>query len=127
MWLRIFMSMQQSSKISYSIVVPVYKSGPWLAELVERVGAVMAVFGESIELILVNDCSPDDVTWPAIEKLAGEFEWVRGIDLFFNAGQFRATLCGLSEARGDFVITMDDDLQHPPEEIPKLVAARRSY
>jgi glycosyltransferase involved in cell wall biosynthesis len=113
--------------MKYSIVVPVYKSGPWLAELVERVGAVMAVFGESFELILVNDCSPDDVTWPAIERLAGEFEWVRGIDLFFNAGQFRATLCGLAEARGHFIITMDDDLQHPPEEIPKLVAARRSY
>jgi glycosyltransferase involved in cell wall biosynthesis len=94
-----------------------------LPELVERVGLVMKGVGESFELILVNDCSPDEVTWPAIEKLAAEFEWVRGIDLFFNAGQFRATLCGLSEAKGDFVITMDDDLQHPPEEIPKLIDA----
>ena len=117
------MSMQENNTIRYSIVVPVYKSGPWLPELVDRVGLVMKVVGESFELILVNDCSPDEVTWPAIEKLAAEFEWVRGVDLFFNAGQFRATLCGLSEAKGDFVITMDDDLQHPPEEIPKLIEA----
>jgi dolichol-phosphate mannosyltransferase/undecaprenyl-phosphate 4-deoxy-4-formamido-L-arabinose transferase len=116
---------RKENEMKYSIVVPVYKSGLWLSELVDRVGAVMKGIGEPFELILVNDCSPDDVTWPAIEKLAGEFEWVRGVDLFFNAGQFRATLCGLSEARGDFVITMDDDLQHPPEEIPKLIAAIR--
>jgi glycosyltransferase involved in cell wall biosynthesis len=117
--------MQSPKNIIFSIVVPVYKSGPWLAELVERVGGVMTGIGEPFELVLVNDCSPDDITWPAIEKLATKYGWVRGIDLFFNAGQFRATLCGLSEARGDFVITMDDDLQHPPEEIPKLIAAIR--
>jgi undecaprenyl-phosphate 4-deoxy-4-formamido-L-arabinose transferase len=58
----------------------------------------------------------------AIASLAARHDWVRGIDLFFNSGQFRATLCGLAEVQGEFVITMDDDLQHPPEEIPKLLA-----
>lgn len=107
----------------FSIVIPVYKSGAWLPELVERIGRVMGKVGQPFELILINDASPDLVTWPAIEKAAAQHPWVRGIDLFFNTGQFRATLCGLAEARGEFVITMDDDLQHPPEEIPKLIGA----
>ncbi len=107
----------------FSIVIPVYKSGAWLPELVECIGRVMGKVGQPFEVILVNDASPDEVTWPTIEKLAAKYAWVRGIDLFFNTGQFRATLCGLSEARGEFVITMDDDLQHPPEEIPKLIEA----
>jgi glycosyltransferase involved in cell wall biosynthesis len=109
--------------VKYSIVIPVYKSGAWLPELVERIGRVMDKVGQPFELILVNDASPDLVTWPAIEKAAAQHPWVRGVDLFFNTGQFRATLCGLSEARGEFVITMDDDLQHPPEEMPKLIEA----
>src|SRR5262249_51435602 len=50
---------------------------------------------------------------------------VRGIDLLFNAGQFRATICGLEQAQGPFLITMDDDGQHPPEEIPVLIHALR--
>ena len=111
---------------AFSIVVPVYKSGPWLPELVERIEKVMRPMAEPFELILVNDASPDDVTWPTIEKLAAQHPWVRGVDLFFNNGQFRATLCGLAEARGEYVITMDDDLQHPPEEIPKLAEAIRA-
>ena len=79
----------------------------------------------SFELILVNDKSPDKRTWEGIEKLAHKYDFVRGIDLLYNVGQFRATLCGLEHARGLFVITMDDDLQNPPEEIPKLVEAMR--
>ncbi len=113
----------KESFVKYSIVIPVYNSGAWLPELVERVGRVMDRIGQPFELILINDASPDVVTWPAIEKVAARHPWVRGVDLFFNTGQFRATLCGLSEARGEFVVTMDDDLQHPPEEIPKLIEA----
>ncbi len=104
-------------------MVPCYRSGPWLEKLVERVAATMQPLGRSYELILVNDASPDDVTWPAIRKLAATHPEVIGIDLMGNVGQFRALLCGMEEAAGDLLVTMDDDLQNPPEEIPKLITA----
>jgi len=112
--------------VSYSIVIPVYNSGAWMDELVDRIGAVMERYEpERFELILVNDCSPDALTWPAIMRNAQKNAWVRGFDLLYNVGQFRALMCGLQQARGAFVITMDDDLQHLPEEIPKLIDAMR--
>lgn len=107
--------------IKYSIVAPVYRSGPWLNELVQRIESTMRQIGEPFEVILVNDCSPDDVTWPIIEELCQKFDFLTGIDLLYNVGQFRAVLCGFEHALGEFIITLDDDLQHPPEEIPKLV------
>lgn len=106
-----------------SIVIPVYRSGTWLPELARRIEAAMAPWAGSYELILVNDASPDNVTWPAIETLAVRYPWLRGLDLLYNAGQVRATMCGLDQARGEYVITMDDDLQHPPEELPRLIEA----
>lgn len=109
--------------ISYSVVVPVYKSGPWLDQLCDRVAAAMARYGDAFELLLVNDASPDDCTWPAIERMASKYPWVRGLDLLYNVGQFKATLCGFESARGALVITMDDDLQQLPEEIPLLIDA----
>lgn len=112
------------SQIEYSIVIPCYSSGEWLEELAERIAAVMVSIG-SFELILVNDKSPDEKTWEEIEKLGRKYEFIRGIDLLYNVGQFRATLCGLEHALGTFIITMDDDLQNPPEEIPKLVQAMK--
>ena len=110
------------SKIGYSIVIPCYASGAWLAELVKRTEAVMASYSP-YELILVNDRSPDKETWDQITELAGDYESVRGINLLYNVGQFKATLCGLEHANGNYVITMDDDLQHPPEELPKMITA----
>lgn len=107
------------NKLNYSIVVPCYASGAWLEGLVERTAGAMDVY-KPYELILVNDKSPDE-TWETIEKLADEYAFVRGINLLYNVGQFRATLCGLEYADGQYVITMDDDLQHPPEELPKLI------
>lgn len=112
------------NQIEYSIVIPCYSSGEWLEELAERIAAVMIPIG-SFELILVNDKSPDEKTWEEIVKLAQEYEFIRGIDLLYNVGQFRATLCGLEHALGKFIITMDDDLQNPPEEIPKLLQAMK--
>ncbi len=108
--------------MKYSIVVPCYGSGTWLEELVLRVGEAMAPYGP-FELILVNDRSPDDLTWREIQRLSREHAFVRGIDLLYNVGQFRTLLCGLERASGEYVITMDDDLQHPPEELPKLIEA----
>jgi len=114
-----------NADVEYSIIIPVYQSGPWLEGLLERIVGVMNGLGASYEVILVNDASPDGVTWPAILTAARRHPQVHGFDLLCRTGQFRATLCGFEQARGRFLITMDDDLQHPPEELPKLVAAMR--
>jgi polyisoprenyl-phosphate glycosyltransferase len=114
------------SELNYSIVVPCHASGSWLEELVQRTALVMNEY-QPFELILVNDKSPDSKTWAEIERLAEKNDFVRGIDLLYNVGQFRTTLCGLENARGQYVITMDDDLQHPPEELPKLIEAMKRY
>ncbi len=108
----------------YSIVIPVYRSGAWLAELAAEILATMDTAGHpDCELILVNDRSPDTATWPAVEQAAAADPRVRGIDLVYNVGQFRALLCGLQHARGELILTMDDDFQHPPSELPKLIDA----
>ncbi len=119
------MNQSPTQRIEYSIVIPVYNSGPWLEELVHRIETAMRPLNATWEVILVNDVSPDFITWPKIKELAARHPWVRGVDLLYNTGQFRATLCGLKHACGAFVITMDDDLQHPPEELPKLVETMR--
>jgi glycosyltransferase involved in cell wall biosynthesis len=111
--------------VDYSIVVPCYCSGRWLSQLVERTIAAMAGVDGSFEILLVNDASRDE-TWETILDLAAHHSMVRGFDLQFNVGQFRATVCGFEHVRGRFVITMDDDLQHPPEEIPVLVEAMKA-
>ena len=105
-----------------SIVIPCYRSGPWLSELVQRIEAALATSNKSFEIILVNDGSPD-TTWDAICDIAREKTFVRGIDLQYNVGQYRATLCGLEQAQGRWIITMDDDFQHPPEQLPILLKA----
>ncbi|MEZ6045045.1 MAG: glycosyltransferase [Planctomycetaceae bacterium] len=110
---------------TYSVVIPCYRSHAWLPELVNRLENVFRELGQSFEIILVNDASPDQ-TWATICKLADEKEFVKGIELLFNTGQFRATVCGLEHAQGEFVLTMDDDLQHIPEEIPKLIEKMNS-
>lgn len=109
----------------YSIVIPVYNSGAWLPELTERLINVMKTVEPSCawEIILVNDCSPDMKTWPIIKQLSERSAQIKGLDLLYNVGQFKATLCGFEHAKGKFIITLDDDLQHPPEELPKLINA----
>ena len=109
-----------SSRPAYSVVIPCYGSGKWISTLVDSISDVMSQLNH--EIVLVNDFSPDEVTWPAIEQLARTRPNIVGIDLAKNSGQFASLMCGLAAAKGDFVITMDDDLQHPPEEITKLIA-----
>lgn len=105
-----------------SIVVPTYKSQAFIAQLVERVADVFAGLPFRYELILVNDASPDG-TWGELKRLRDlDPARVRIFKLLKNSGQHNAILCGLHQANGDIVLTMDDDLQHPPEEIPKLIA-----
>jgi len=102
-----------------SVVVPVYNSAGTLAALVERVGAVLDARGGEWELVLVNDGSTDE-SWARIEELA-RGPRVRGLDLARNYGQHNALLAGIRAARGDTIVTIDDDLQNPPEEIGKLI------
>ncbi len=106
----------------YSVVVPVYNSDHMLEELYTRVSQVFdTVIREDFELILVDDGSKDH-SYEVMKKLRGRDRRVKIIQMARNFGQHPALLCGFAHARGDFIITMDDDLQHPPEEIPKLVS-----
>lgn len=104
---------------SVSVVVPVYNSTESLPELTERLAATLR--DAPYEIILVNDASPDD-SWATVQTLAAENPHIRGINLARNFGQHNALLAGVRDARYDVVVTIDDDLQHPPEEIPKLLA-----
>jgi polyisoprenyl-phosphate glycosyltransferase len=108
-----------------SVVVPVFNSEETIASLVERTCAVLAAQGEVMELVLVDDCSRDG-SWTAMKEAKRLGNPLRIARLAKNSGQHNALLCGFSLASGDIVVTMDDDLQNPPEEIPKLVAAIRS-
>jgi glycosyltransferase involved in cell wall biosynthesis len=82
---------------------------------------VLPTVARSYEIILVNDCSRDR-SWEIISQLAVICPWIRGINLMRNYGQHNALLCGIRAARGDLIVTMDDDLEHQPEEIPRLLA-----
>ena len=104
-----------------SVIVPVYNSEPLLSDLVARLHPVLENISQGYELILVNDGSRDR-SWEIICELASERSWIRGIDLMRNYGQHNALLCGIQAAGYETIVTMDDDLQHPPEEIPKLLA-----
>jgi undecaprenyl-phosphate 4-deoxy-4-formamido-L-arabinose transferase len=107
-----------------SVVIPVYNSEKSLPLLVERLLPVLrgcATAGGGFELILVNDGSRDE-SWRTVGELSRNHAWVHGIDMMRNYGQHNALLCGLRSCRFETTITMDDDLQHPPEEIPKLLA-----
>ena len=107
--------------MNISVVVPVYKGAETLDALVQRVGAVLPQVAERYELILVNDGSPDN-SWEVIQRLARGQGWVRGVQLLRNYGQHNATLCGIRAARYEVTVTLDDDLQNPPEEMPLLLA-----
>ncbi len=110
-----------------SVVIPVYRGAETLVPLVEQLAAVLPTLAACYEVILVNDGSPD-ASWERIEELARRFPWVRGLNLMRNYGQHNATLCGVRAARYEVIVTMDQDLQHPPQEIPALLAElQRGY
>ena len=109
------------TKVNLSIVVPVYRSEKNLPALVERIDSALVGKVANLELILVNDGSPDG-SWGVVEELARKYAWIRGICLMRNYGQHNALLCGIRAAKNEIVVTMDDDLQHPPEEVPALIA-----
>ncbi len=110
----------------YSIVIPVYNSAKGLPLLYERISKEFdEVIKENFELILVDDCSKDD-SYKVICQLREKDPRVKGVQLAVNHGQQKAVMCGFSYVSGDYIITMDDDLQHPPEEIPKLIEKMNS-
>ncbi len=104
-----------------SVVIPCYRSRDSLPPLLESLAQTLAETASAYEVILVNDGSPDD-TWAIILGLAQTYPFVRGINLMRNYGQHNALLCGIRAARFDLIVTMDDDLQHPPSEIIHLLA-----
>lgn len=114
--------------VELSIVVPVYRSEKILPELVEKVAAVLKSMGliHDFELIFVNDSSPDN-SWNVIKDLAQKNQFVRGINLRRNFGQHNATMAGLNNVSGRYVVVMDDDLQHPPIAIEEMLCALRSF
>jgi glycosyltransferase involved in cell wall biosynthesis len=106
----------------YSIIIPVFNSSDSLEELVTRIDRTMKSINSNYEIILVNDNSYD-TSWEVIKKLKKQYPNIRGYNLLFNSGQNRALMCGFENSKGDFMITMDDDLQNPPEEIISMTKA----
>jgi len=104
-----------------SVGVPVYNSEGSLRPLVERLHAVLPSLTDGFEIILVDDASRDR-SWEVVQALAREYPRVRGIRFFRNFGQHNALLAAIRAARFAVTVTMDDDLQHPPEEIHKLLS-----
>lgn len=104
-----------------SVVVPVYRSGEQLRNLYARLQPVLDAVAPAWELILVDDASGDG-TFDVMLDLRRDDDRVRLVRFARNAGQQHATLCGLAKSRGTWVITLDDDLQNPPEEIPRFLS-----
>ena len=113
--------LQVPERRSISVVTPVYNGEGSVAELCQRLGDVLPRIAVQHEIILVNDGSRDR-SWGVISELSSRSQAVRGINLMRNYGQHNALLCGVRAARYELVVTIDDDLQHPPEEIPRLLA-----
>jgi polyisoprenyl-phosphate glycosyltransferase len=104
----------------YSVVIPVFNSEKIVGTTIDRTLAVFRDAGLRHELILVNDGS-EDGSWAVISERARTTPGVVAIDLLRNYGQHHANVAGLRESRGDYVITMDDDLQNPPDQALLLI------
>ncbi len=105
----------------YSVIVPVYKSSHTIKQLIDRIIAVFEKQSTLFEIILVEDNGPDN-SWQTMKSLLPQYPQLRLFRLSRNFGQHNALMCGFAQSRGKFVITLDDDLQNPPEEIGKLIS-----
>jgi len=103
-----------------SVVIPVYFGEPTLEELINQLEQVLPTLFSNYEIILVNDGSRD-ASWEIISNLAKSQPYIRAFNLMRNYGQHNALLCGIRAAQYPITVTMDDDLQHPPREIGKLI------
>jgi glycosyltransferase involved in cell wall biosynthesis len=114
-------SQQNSPARTLTVVIAVYNAEASLPELCRRLSEVLPRVATQCEIILVNDGSLDR-SWEVISELSSQSPIVRGLCLMRNYGQHNALLCGIRTAKYEVIVTMDDDLQHPPEEIPRLLA-----
>jgi undecaprenyl-phosphate 4-deoxy-4-formamido-L-arabinose transferase len=103
-----------------SAVIPVYKAEGSLNELYLRLRRSLEEISEDFEIIMVEDCGGDR-SWDLIQELAEKDGRIKGIRLSRNFGQHNALLCGIHEAKHELTVTIDDDLQHPPEAIPAML------
>lgn len=114
------------SEIRISVVIPVYRSEETLPQLIDRLFTILDQNGERYEVVLVEDGSPDN-SWKVLSDLQARHpDRIVAVQLMRNYGQHNALMCGFRRSRGALIVTMDDDLQHPPEEIPKLLTAIES-
>ena len=103
-----------------SVVIPVFNSKNTLVELCDRINTVLPEISKEHEIILVNDGSKD-TSGNVINQISKNCESVKGVHLMRNYGQHNALLCGIRIAKYELIVTLDDDLQNPPEEIPKML------
>lgn len=103
-----------------SVIVPVYRGAETISELAFHLVQTLEGCVPAYEILFVNDGSPDN-SWEVISLLTQQFPQVRGINLLRNYGQHNALLCGIRQARYAISVTLDDDLQNPPAEIPRLL------
>ncbi|MCD7099169.1 glycosyltransferase family 2 protein [Stenotrophomonas sp. MMGLT7] len=113
-------------KPELSVVIPVYGSASILPNLVRRLEEMLMpeLGADGFEVVLVHDSGPDDA-WSVIREQARQHPWLRGVDLRRNAGQHNAIMAGLGFAKGRYIVTMDDDLQHDPADIPRILQTLR--
>jgi hypothetical protein len=111
----------RADKPDVSVVIPVFNSAGAVGETIDRVAACLSASGARYEIIAVNDASTDQ-SWRVLERKTRDHPALMAINLERNCGQRAATMCGLEASTGAYVITIDDDLQHPPEELPQLIA-----
>jgi len=105
--------------VQLSVVIPVYRSQATLSELHRRLVAVLEALEPSFEILFIED-SGGDGSWQVIQEIAKRDPRVRGIQLSTNFGQHAATICGFGQATGEWIATLDDDLEQIPEFLPKL-------
>lgn len=106
--------------VLYSVVIPVYNGEKSVQELADRICRLFEARDEEYEILFVDDSSSDN-SWSKLSEMALVDKKIRAVRLSQNFGQHNATLCGMFYAAGRYVITMDDDLQHAPEDIPRLI------
>ena len=102
-----------------SVVSPVYRGEKMLSELVERIHKAISPLTDNYEIVLVNDCSPDN-SWECISEICKVDKKVKGINLSRNFGQPYAITAGLTYAKGNYIAVIDCDLQNKPEDLPAM-------
>src|SRR5262249_11970447 len=115
-------AMSAPTPLALSVVIPVFNEAQNLGQLHARIGRTLKAFDRSCETVVVADGRRDEAA-DVRRRLHGRDGAVRVIRLARNYGQHAALLAGLERARGEIIVTLDADLQNPPEEIPRLLAA----